>query len=92
MTEVISTEVIHAEADAVAGLGLLWGRLQSAMPWMTEVIPTRGSHLPHESFMPMLQTVFGSCGVDFSRPWQTEVCPTGESITTRECMAPSKWP
>jgi hypothetical protein len=41
MTEVISTEVIHAEADAVAGLGLLWGRLQSAMPWMTEVIPTQ---------------------------------------------------
>ena len=46
---------------------------------MTEVIPTRGSHLPHESFMPMLQTVFGSCGVDFSRPWQTKVCPTGGS-------------
>ena len=44
MTEVISTEVIHAEADAVAGLGLLWGRLQSAMPWMTEVIPTEVIH------------------------------------------------
>ena len=80
MTEVIPTWRHHAEADAVAGLGFcgaLWGRLQSAMPWMTEVIPTgviRHPHRGHSSPTGVIHAEADAvaglrvCGADFSLP------------------------
>ena len=61
MTKVIPTRVIHAEADAVAGLGFCGAGF--GLPWMTEVIPTWVIHAEADAVVGL-----GFCGADFSLP------------------------